>query len=349
MKIESNRPDVAYAATHSLTHPLTHPLTQTRQRGFTLIELMIASTLALFMLIGVSQLFLSSLSSEKTSASAAEITTNGRYAIDVLRRELMHSGYRGLTWAPPTWPLSTTVGTISGECIGTGFATNLRQGIWGANDANPFAATCIPTSNYSTGDVMVIRHAGLTPTPTASLVATGLYFRSAYERGEVFKGSESVALGATFTQAPNFNYALETKVYYISPFTDSTATTGRETESPRVPALYRVATTVGPAMRAELVASNIEDMQIRYGRYKTNQRTQYYSGAQVSATANSTTTASSEWNEINSVRIWILVRSSKPEPGYTNTSTYNLGDKTVTVNDGYRRELYSTVVQMRNI
>ncbi len=344
MKIESNRPAAAHIA--------KPPMTRKRERGFTLIELMIASTLALFMLIGVSQLYLSSLSTEKTSASAAEITTNGRYAIDVLRRELMHSGFRGLTWAPPTWPLSTNVGAIAGECIGTGFATNLRQGVWGANDANPFAATCIPTSNYSTGDVMVIRHGALTPTPTANLVNTGLYFRSAYERGEVFKGSDSAALAATFTQAPSFNYALETKVYYISPFTDSTATTGLATESPRVPALYRiatVATTAGPAMRAELVASNIEDMQIRYGRYKTNQRTQYYSGAQVSATATSTTTAASEWNEINSVRIWILVRSSKPEPGYTNTSTYNLGDKTITVNDGYRRELYSTVVQLRNI
>lgn len=337
------------------TNSLRSSAACSRERGFTLIELMVASTIALFMLIGVSQLYLSSLSSEKTTASASDITTNGRYAIEVLRRDLLHAGFRGITWAQPTWPLSTTIGTITNECIGANFAANLRQGVWGANDANPFSTTCIPPANYSTGDVLVVRHAALTGTPAnppaspvVTPLATTLYFRSAYERGEVFKGSESGTLDTTFSQTPNFNYKLETKVYYVSPFTDSTATTGLPTESPRVPALYRVALGAGPAMSAELVASNVEDMQVRYGRLTTDLNTRFYSASQVSATATGTTTTS-EWDSVNSVRIWILVRASKPEPGYTNTSTYTLGDKTVTVSDGYRREVFSTVVQLRNL
>ena len=52
---------------------------------------------------------------------------------------------------------------------------------------------------------------------------------------------------------------------------------------------------------------------------------------------------------MNSVRIWILVRASQPDPGYQNTSTYTLGDITVTVNDSFRREVFSTVVHLRNI
>jgi len=321
---------------------------RSRERGFTLIELMVASTLALFMLIGVSQLYLSSISSEKTTASASEITTNGRYAIDVLRRDLLHAGFRGLSWAQPTWPLTTAVGAVAGECIGTGFAINLRQGIWGSNDANPFAATCIPAANYSVGDVLVVRHAALSAT-TGALSGTTLYFRSAYERGEVFQGNQSAALATTFTQTPSFNYALESKVYYVSPFTDSPATTGVATESPPVPALYRVVLGAGPRMTAELVASNIENMQIRYGRLSTDMNTRYYSANSIDPGTTSTTATKTNWDEVNSVRIWVLVRSSKPEPGYINTSTYTLGDKTVTVNDGYRRELYSTVVQLRNI
>ena len=314
-------------------HP---PVARSQERGFTLIELMVASTLALFMLIGVSQLYLSSLSSEKTTASASEITTNGRYAIEVLRRDLMHAGFRGLSWAPPTWPLSTSLGTIAG-----GFATNLRQGVWGANDTNPFAATCIPAANYSTGDVLVVRH--VATTTAASLNANELYFRSAYERGEVFLGSQSTALATTFTQTPSFDYALETKVYYVSKFTDSS------TETALVPALYRVTTAAGPAMSAQLVASNIEDMQIRYGRLTPDLNTRFYPASSISPTADATTTTPTDWDSVNSVRIWILARSTKPEPGYTNTSTYTLGDKTVTVNDGYRREVFSAVAQLRNI
>lgn len=326
MKIDSMRPWVA----------------RSRERGFTLIELMVSSTIALFMLIGVSELYLSSLSSEKTTSSASEITTNGRYAIEVLRQDLLHVGFRGISWAQPS-AISTTIGTITNECIGTGFATNLRQGVWGANDANPFAATCIPPANYSIGDVLVARHAASASTPTASLAATTLYLRSAYERSEVFKGSESTTLAGTFTQTPSFNYALETKVYYVSKFTASS------TETPLVPALYRVVNSAGPAMSAELVASNVEDMQVRYGRLTTDMNTRFYPASSISATATGTTITPTEWDDVNSVRVWILVRSSKPEPGYINTSTYTLGDKTVTVNDGYRRELFSTVVQLRNI
>lgn len=325
MKIHATRP----AAAHS------------GERGFTLIELMVASTLALVMLVGVSELYLSTKATETTNASASEITTNGRYAIDLLRRELMHAGYRGITWAQPS-DMSTSIGTVTNECIGAGFASNLRQGVWGANDNNPFSGTCMPTG-YSQGDVVVIRHAALTTTATASLDANTLYFRSAYERGEVFKGSNSSTLATTFTQSPSFDYALETKVYYINQFSSS------PTESPLVPALYRVVLGAGPAMTAELVASNIENMQVRYGRLTTDLNTQFYAAGSISSTATGTTTTPTEWDAVNSVRVWILVRSSKPEVGYKNTSTYTLGDQTVTVNDGYRRELFTTVVQLRNI
>lgn len=311
-----------------------------RQSGLTLPELMIASTIAMFMLVGVSELYLSSGSGEKTNQEAAEITANGRYAIEVLKRDLMHAGYRGLSWAEPTSPITTTISTITSECA-SGFAINLRQGIWGANDSNPFSSTCIPTANYSTGDVLVIRRAA--SESVSSLGSTTLYLRSAYERGEVFQGSQSSTLATTFTQTPNFNYPLQVMAYYVSPYTNSS------TESPLIPALYRTTLGAGPAMSAELVAGNVEDMQIQYGRYTTDLNTQFYNANTVSTTATSTTTSPSEWDDVSTVRIWLLVRATNKEPGYTNTNTYTLGDKTITVNDNYRREVFSTIVQLRNI
>ncbi len=313
-----------------------------RQSGLTLPELMIASTIAMFMLIGVSELYLSSVGGEKTNTEATDILANGRYASEVLRRDLMHAAFRGVTWAEPTIPLTTTLSTITNECA-SGFVTNLRQGVWGSNDSNPFSATCIPAANYSTGDVLVVRRAASETVATASLASTTIYLRSAYERGEIFQGSQSATLATTFTQTPNFNYPLQVMVYYISPYTNSS------TESPRVPALYRVLLGAGPAMTAELVAGNIEDMQIQYGRTTTDLNTQFYNANTVSTTATSTTTTPTEWDDVSVVRIWLLVRATNVEPGYKNTSTYTLGDKTVTVNDSYRREVFSTVVQLRNI
>ncbi len=321
--------------------PKIHRPAPLLQRGFTMLELMVASAIALFMLIGVSELYLSSLAGEKTNSAASDITANGRYAIEVLRRELLHAGYRGVTWAEPS--AVTTIGTVTDECIGSGFVTNLRQGVWGANDSNPFSATCIPSTAYSIGDVLVVRHAGLAAVATGSLASSTIYFRSAYERGEVFKGSNSSTLATTFTQTPNFNYPLEVRAFYVSKYTDSAS------ENPNMPSLYKVSLGTGPAMTAELVASNVENMQVQYGRYTTDLNTRFYNADGVSPTADATTTTPTEWDDVSVVRVWLLVRGTKVEPGYTNTSTYTLGDKTIIVNDGYRREVFSTVVKLRNI
>ena len=304
--------------------------------GYSLIELMIASAIGLFLVGVVSAAFIASQSSEKTGAAGQEISTNGDYAMSVIRRDLLLAGFQGITWATPTAP-TTTIGTITNECLAAGFATNLRQNLWGSNDANPFSATCIPAANYSTGDVLVVRHASVNTTAAASRAANVIYFRSAYERGEVYKGT-TVPTGQV--QTPFFDYALETNVYYISPYTVSAA------ESPLVPALYRLTLGAGPAMSAQLLASNIQDMQIQYGRYTTDLNTRYYNANSITGT--STDALAGEWDDVSVVQIWLLVRGTLPEPGYVNTSTYTMGDKTVTVNDGYRRQLFSAVVHLRN-
>jgi type IV pilus assembly protein PilW len=307
-----------------------------RARGYSLVELMIASTIGLFLVGVVSAAFVASKSSEKSNSAGSEIATNGNYAMTVMRRDFLLAGFQGITWATPS-PISTAIGTVTNECLGAGFATNLRQNVWGANNSNPFSASCIPAANYSTGDVVVIRHVSVDVTPVGSRNATTLYFRSSYERGEVYKGT-TVPAGQIYT--PFFDYALETNVYYISPHTVSAS------ESPKVPALYRLTLGAGPAMTAQLVASNVEDMQVQYGRYTTDLNTRFYNANSISGL--STEALAGEWDDVTAVQIWLLVRGTLPEPGYTNTNTYTLGDRTVTVNDGYRREVMSAVVNLRN-
>jgi hypothetical protein len=49
------------------------------------------------------------------------------------------------------------------------------------------------------------------------------------------------------------------------------------------------------------------------------------------------------------MRIWLLARSATAEPGYVNTNSYLMGDQGAFVpGDGFRRQLFSTVVQLRN-
>lgn len=321
-----------------------------RQTGFTIAELMIASAIALMILAGVSGLFIAGAKSERTNATANELTINARYALDVIRREVMAANYRSISWADPSAP--STSFSVSGDCA-TDFAINLHQGLWAANDSNPFSATCITAANYSQGDILVVRSVsparaksydptGAVPAGVGTLAANTLYLRSAYEKSEIFKAGSEPA-GYSPLRNPWFDSLLQLSVFHVRPYT-STAT-----ESPRVPSLWRITLGAGPTLGSELVASNVEDFQIQVARLTTDLNTQFYHPNTVSATATSTSTGYTEWDDVISVRVWLLMRASSTENGYVNSTTYTLGDQTRgPFNDGYRREVFSTVIQMRN-
>jgi type IV pilus assembly protein PilW len=319
-----------------------------REAGFTMIELMIAIGMGLAIVAGLAGMLASTSSSSRTNDRTSELQTNGVYALNAIKQDLRQAGYRGYTWAEPN-AISTALGTITGECgDGTGaFITNLRQGIWGANDSNPFSANCIPDKTGAAGgDVLVVRR--LDGTPVATPVANTLYFRSTYNAGEVFRGATAPTTISS-TIKPLANFPLQASVYYVRPYTTAA------TESPLVPALYRVVLQSNGSMVRELVTSNIEQLQLQYGRLTTVPDTRYYDSFTAANCASCTldtgaaiTRTPTVWDEVNSVRIWLLVRSATPEPGYVNNTSYVMGDKTYAVNDNYRRQLLTAVVQLRN-
>ena len=101
-------------------------------------------------------------------------------------------------------------------------------------------------------------------------------------------------------------------------------------------------------MMDELVVSGIEKMHVQYGRHSSDgMNTQYFNANDIAGSSTGTDTPS--WYEVSSVKLWLLARSSKEEPGYKNTSSYSIGKNApYETNDGYRRLLFSTVIQLRN-
>lgn len=319
-------------------HQNRHRGGRRQEAGLTLIEMMVSITIGLAIIAGLLTVLASSSSSSKSNDRTAELQTNGRYALNSVRQELRQAGYRGYTWAEPN-ALTTSLGTPTGECLETGaaagsFISNIRQGVWGANDSNPFTNSCLLTADYAGDDVLVVRR--LAEDPVITLTANTVYFRSSYATGEVFRGTTAPTFVGTPT--PLANFALQVYVYYISPYSTSAS------ESPKVPALYRIALRSDGSMTREMVASGIEHFQVQYGRLSTVPDTRYYD----TVVGNSVTTTPTDWDDVNSVRIWLLARNAVPELGYSNTNSYVMGDKTYTVNDNFRRQLFSTVVQLRN-
>lgn len=316
---------------------------QERQSGFTLIEMMIAITIGLGILAGLVGVLASTSSNSRTNDRTSELMSNGRYALNTLKQELRQAGFRGYTWADPMAPAS--LGTLTNECLETGatagtFISNVRQGVWGANNSNPFSGSCIPSASYASGnDVLVVRLVAAIPSTTLS--ANTVYFQSSYSTGQVFRGTTAPVFPDSPT--PLASFAVQTYVYYISPFTVSAS------ESPLVPALYRVSLQSDGSMSRELVASGIEHLQVQYGKLipGTPSTVQFYD----TLSGNSTSTAISDWDSVSAVRVWLLARNESPEPGYVNNNVYVMGDQTYDYSgtaDNYRRQVFSTVVQLRN-
>lgn len=301
--------------------------------GFSMVEMMVSITLGLMIVAALVGVLSSNSRSTKTNERTSELQSNGRYALDHLKRELRHAGYRGYTWAEPNTP--TTAINVTNECLETGaaagsFVVNIRQGIWGANDnSNPYSANCL-SAGFLRGDLLVIRRAS--SAPTATLAANIVYFRSTYSIGEVFQGTTAPSI----TGVPLADFALQEHLYYI----------GNDDNDATIPALRRVALQSNGTMADEMVVSGIEHMQLQYGRTTTDMNTQYYNANNITGT--SMDAAQTQWDDVNSVRIWLLARSARAESGYSNTNSYVMGDQTYTVNDGFRRQLFAAVIQLRN-
>lgn len=327
--------------------------------GYTLVELMVSIALGLLIIAALLAVYINSNSASNSNQNTSELLNNGRYAVDSLREDIRQAGFKGYSWALPSAP-STTLTPITNECLESGasagaFVSNIAQGIWGANDSNPFSGGTNCLANYLRGDVLVIRR--LASTPVTTLKPDTFYYRSNYAMGEVFRGAPTTVCAAApqsgyaapFNKVPCvtgtpsqdlLNFPLIVHVYYIRSYTNSA------TESPLIPALVRVTLQTDGSLVAEVVASGIENLQLQYGRTSTDGNTRYFDANNISG--NSTATDVTEWSDVDSVRLWLLARNGKVEAGYSNTASYPMGSASSTASDSYRRQLFNSVVQIRN-
>lgn len=76
------------------------------QRGFTLIELMIAMLIGVFLMGGVIQIFLSAKQAYRLQENLSRLQENGRFAMDFITKDVRMAGFMGCSKALPL-PLGT--------------------------------------------------------------------------------------------------------------------------------------------------------------------------------------------------------------------------------------------------
>ena len=74
-----------------------------RQRGFTLVELMIAMTLGLLILLAIGSIYIGSRQTFRMQEENARLQETGRYALEVMGRSIRQAGF----WNMPINPVAT--------------------------------------------------------------------------------------------------------------------------------------------------------------------------------------------------------------------------------------------------
>ena len=211
----------------------------------------------------------------------------------------------------------------------------IEQPIFGLNNARSAAYACIPAASYLRGDILVLRH--VAPwVETGALIPTRTYLRSSLFDGAIFLGNAADPVANPTNDVPdtpNSVRALQAHAYFVGP-------SGRSCNGAAIPSLFRVSLADNGQPVVNELLPGIEHFQVQYGV-----NDQYLN-------ANPADIALTDWPDVITVRIWLLVRSECTESGYTDGTTYNMGDITYTptdtANNGHRRQLYSSVVMIRN-
>lgn len=346
------------------------------QRGFSLIELMVAITISLLIFAAVLRLFLDIGRTNDELAKTNEQIENGRFSIQLLQVDLMHAGFwdgyipayddpAGSGGTPPTdAPAPCTVyGSWDAAYIDAALATPVQiySGV-------PAGCETLVTDKRPNTDVIITRHADTCVAGTtgcATETADELYIQvsrcstdgSRYVLGQSgdanFNLRQRDCDGTVLAGKRRF----VSHLYYIKN-ENGTPTLMRST-------LQNNGTTVAFSAPQALI-SGVESLRAELGidtvNAQTGQNVDYGTGKRgdgvpdsyINSTSNCATTCAASLmdNLVNvvSANLYVLVRSSQASPGYTDSKAYQLGPFSVAAaNDQFKRHVFSTNVRFHNV
>jgi type IV pilus assembly protein PilW len=351
-----------------------------RQAGLTLVELMVALTLGLFLTLGLVLMMSDTSRSFKIQDDYARMQENAVSGLRYISESLRHAGFYGL--AAQTIPLQPygTVGSITDACGATVPYDSLVP-LFGYDSASAATAAavvpCINAANFvAPGSILIARLASGLAIPDAEVPSDGnlanaivdagtIYVQSDIGSGWVFKGSEVTAYmnsegkrHANNRHYPAFPYQMH--VYYVRPCSRPTGSGGlclaTDDGGRPIPTLVRQE-LVGSTMQERPLAEGVERITFLYGIDVAGGVTGDGDGI-ADRYVRAPTIA--QWDRVVAVRVTLLVRTPTLIAGQDDSGKdYDLDgdgtpDYTCTASAdpnacAYKRAVFSQVIQVRNI
>ncbi len=342
------------------------------QYGFSLIEILIATMLGIFITSGALSIYISNKDSFRVQQAISFTQKNARFIINQFNIKISSAGYSGLyssfvnsadlenTLTGPTdirWDLSRpvygynnvsssdTIAGVTGIVAGSDVLI-LKSMISDTNIVGNTTSDTLSlnaTSGYEDGDILII-----TDADKASIfqIDTKTDLGSGVLKVELSVGSSPQPgnlseLANLYDSSARIGY-LETVAYFIKPKVDgrSALYEGRLKTSDDSP----------PTMVVTELVSNVENIQFVYGVDADNNNS-------VEKYIDATTVTAAEWKQVKSIGISLLLASESngitiDDNSYSFDSTdftYKLDATPSATADKRVRKSYSTHVKLKNI
>lgn len=315
-----------------------------RQRGLSLVELMIAMVLSLVLTAAVVTVFANNRHAFNQDENIRQMQDDARHALRELTFDLSMAGH----YADLLVPGSITPDgglTLTADCGPVGAPEWMYQAVAaGSGDSlsivaldNATAAqaaanfSCIGGGEFVDGtDVVSIKRVAGARTDVP--VAGRVYLRTNGTVGLLYK--EPTGAPAIPVPAPRADWEFRPAIYYIRNFAYQ--------PGDGIPTLCKkVLRGAAPGMTTECLAAGIEDMQIEYGIDVNGDGF---------ANVYMPSPTLLELQTVVSARVSLLARTSEIDTRYENDKTYTLSNAApYSPGDNFHRRVVSTTVGIQNI
>lgn len=307
------------------------------QRGFSLIELMVALALGLALVAAVGTLSVNATRSYRAMNRTGEQIENGRYALNLIKSDLEHAGFYGLfnpMNANLALPATVPDPCSTGATLKT-YADNLLLHV------PPVCNVTLYDRLSGTQRLVLLRASS----DIADITSGDTYIQTnpaAVIIGKVISNNMAF-VNEKGGDAPGFELKkpdntaavirkLHIHVYYIRTYS--------QTSGDGIPTLM-LKSPIDADSNAQSLLEGIENLQVQYG---------IDSNGNGSPDAYVQTPSSTlDWSNIVTARLYLLARSVDADPSHTDTKTYDLGNLQVTPGDHYHHRVFSTVVRLINV
>lgn len=281
------------------------------QKGFSLIELMVAMFIGLFLLSGIASSYISSKKASINRSQTSLLEDNGRLALEIITKSLEHTGHAPSGTFTNNNPFIMDLGDVVSDACPNG-ATNVV-------DTSIFKIT-------ADDDALVQDSIGV-----------------------VFHGDDNVftdCSGNILTASAAIPAVSGCRLRPLSTHEDdrNTMTNGSKIyNSFYVDNVSKTLECAGSRNAAAVtIAEGVENMQLMYGVDTDSDKI-------IERYVNASDMDANQWASVKSIKVALLVRSLKAVKNTAESKTYTLLDTVkVSPNDMYQRAVFSTTIHLRN-